>query len=131
MNLTDLQAGDPVTVTLHAMLVDPPDDAIRISVSGYRLRLPLADADGVQLSTVHVSGSTAKDAGPLTTRERHVLFGMAQGISNAEIGRQLFISEDTVKTHARRVFRKLGARSRAHAVALAFAAGLLDTGGVQ
>ena len=42
---------------------------------------------------------------------------MADGKSNAEIGRELFVSEDTVKTHARRLFRKLGARDRAHAVA--------------
>ena len=45
---------------------------------------------------------------------------MAEGKSNAEIGRELFVSEDTVKTHARRLFRKLGARDRAHAVAAAF-----------
>ncbi len=44
---------------------------------------------------------------------------MADGKSNAEIGRELFVSEDTVKTHARRLFRKLGARDRAHAVASA------------
>ena len=43
----------------------------------------------------------------------------------AEIGRDLFVSEDTVKTHARRLFRKLGARDRAHAVASAFRAGLV------
>ena len=50
---------------------------------------------------------------------------MADGKSNAEIGRELFVSEDTVKTHARRLFRKLGARDRAHAVAAAFRAGLV------
>ena len=43
----------------------------------------------------------------------------------AEIGRELFVSEDTVKTHARRLFRKLGARDRAHAVAAGFRAGLV------
>ncbi|MGH3750949.1 MAG: response regulator transcription factor, partial [Micromonosporaceae bacterium] len=61
----------------------------------------------------------------LTERELQVLRGMADGCSNAEIGRQLFVSEDTVKTHARRLFRKLGARDRAHAVAAAFRRGLL------
>ena len=50
---------------------------------------------------------------------------MADGKSNAEIGRELFVSEDTVKTHARRLFRKLGARDRAHAVAAGFRAGLV------
>jgi DNA-binding NarL/FixJ family response regulator len=62
----------------------------------------------------------------LTERELQVLRGMADGKSNAEIGRELFVSEDTVKTHARRLFRKLGARDRAHAVAAAFRAGLVN-----
>jgi DNA-binding NarL/FixJ family response regulator len=61
----------------------------------------------------------------LTERELQVLHGMADGKSNAEIGRDLFVSEDTVKTHARRLFRKLGARDRAHAVASGFRSGLL------
>lgn len=61
----------------------------------------------------------------LTEREMQVLIGMADGKSNAEIGRELFVSEDTVKTHARRLFRKLGARDRAHAVAAGFRAGLV------
>ena len=62
----------------------------------------------------------------LTEREMQVLQGMSEGRSNAEIGRLLFVSEDTVKTHARRLFRKLGARDRAHAVASAFRAGLVS-----
>jgi DNA-binding NarL/FixJ family response regulator len=61
----------------------------------------------------------------LTERELQVLRGMADGKSNAEIGRELFVSEDTVKTHARRLFRKLGARDRAHAVAAGFRSGLV------
>ena len=61
----------------------------------------------------------------LTERELQVLRGMADGKSNAEIGRELFVSEDTVKTHARRLFRKLGARDRAHAVAAGFRTGLV------
>jgi DNA-binding NarL/FixJ family response regulator len=62
----------------------------------------------------------------LTERELQVLRGMSDGKSNAEIGRDLYVSEDTVKTHARRLFRKLGARDRAHAVASAFRAGLVS-----
>jgi DNA-binding NarL/FixJ family response regulator len=62
----------------------------------------------------------------LTERELQVLRAMADGKSNAEIGRELYVSEDTVKTHARRLFRKLGARDRAHAVASGFRAGLVS-----
>ena len=62
----------------------------------------------------------------LTEREMQVLRGMSQGRSNNDIGRDLFLSEDTIKTHARRLFGKLGARDRAHAVALGLRNGHLD-----
>jgi len=61
----------------------------------------------------------------LTERELQVLRGMAAGRSNAEIGRSLYLSEDTVKTHARRLFRKLGVNDRAQAVALGFRRGFV------
>jgi len=61
----------------------------------------------------------------LTERELQVLTGMSQGKSNAQIGRELFLSEDTVKTHARRLFRKMGVGDRAQAVASGFRRGLV------
>jgi DNA-binding NarL/FixJ family response regulator len=61
----------------------------------------------------------------LTEREMQVLTGMSRGRSNAEIGKELYLSEDTVKTHARRLFRKLGAADRAQAVAVGFRWGLV------
>ena len=61
----------------------------------------------------------------LTDRELQVLTGMSRGRSNGEIGRELFLSEDTVKTHARRLFRKLGAADRAQAVAVGFRWGIV------
>ena len=72
------------------------------------------------------SGSTNGGAGDLTERELQVLKGMAAGQSNAEIGRSLFLSEDTIKTHARRLFRKLGVNDRAQAVALGFRKGYVS-----
>ncbi len=62
----------------------------------------------------------------LTQRELQVLTGMSQGKSNGAIGRELYLSEDTVKTHARRLFRKLGVNDRAQAVALGFRRGLVS-----
>ncbi|HUR51882.1 MAG TPA: response regulator transcription factor [Mycobacteriales bacterium] len=62
----------------------------------------------------------------LTERELQVLRGMSQGKSNGAIGRELYLSEDTVKTHARRLFRKLGVNDRAQAVALGFRRGLVS-----
>ena len=64
----------------------------------------------------------------LTDREYDVLRRMANGLSNGEIGRELYMSEDTVKTHAHRMFRKMGARDRAHAVSIGYRLGLLTTG---
>ncbi|MFN8125681.1 MAG: response regulator transcription factor [Candidatus Nanopelagicales bacterium] len=66
----------------------------------------------------------AEDPG-LTEREQQVLRGMSEGLSNAQIGRELFLSEDTVKTHARRLFRKLEVSDRGHAVAEGFRRGLI------
>lgn len=64
----------------------------------------------------------------LTDREHLVLLGMVDGKSNAEIGRDLYVSEDTIKTHARRMFKKLGARDRAQAVARGYQFGILGGG---
>jgi DNA-binding NarL/FixJ family response regulator len=61
----------------------------------------------------------------LTEREMQVLRGMAAGKSNAQIGRDLYLSEDTIKTHARRLFRKMRVNDRAQAVASGFRAGLV------
>ena len=69
---------------------------------------------------------TEEEAPTLTERELQVLTGMGRGRSNAEIGRELFLSEDTVKTHARRLFRKLSAADRAHAVAKGFRLGMVN-----
>ncbi len=67
----------------------------------------------------------AADPG-LTEREQQVLRGMSEGLSNAQIGKELFLSEDTVKTHARRLFRKLEVCDRGHAVAEGFRRGLIS-----
>lgn len=75
---------------------------------------------GARRSTLPAGASPA-----LSERELQVLGGMSRGRSNAEIGRELYLSEDTVKTHARRLFRKLTAADRAHAVALGYRWGLV------
>lgn len=61
----------------------------------------------------------------LTARETEVLAGVARGLSNAAIGRELFITEATVKTHLLRAFAKLGVDDRTRAVTVAIARGIL------
>lgn len=60
----------------------------------------------------------------ISRRELQILAGISEGLSNADIGRKLYLSDNTVKTHARRLFGKLGVHERAHAVALAYRCGL-------
>jgi DNA-binding NarL/FixJ family response regulator len=82
-----------------------------------------AELNGARSSVRHPNGNGDV---ALTERELQVLLGMSQGKSNSQIGKELFLSEDTVKTHARRLFRKLGVNDRAQAVAHGFRRGLVS-----
>jgi DNA-binding CsgD family transcriptional regulator len=57
---------------------------------------------------------------PLSDQETLVVGLLAEGLSDAEIGAKLHISGNTVKTHLRRIYQKLGARNRVHAVNITF-----------
>src|SRR6266487_4572377 len=111
---------DPVTLvtktvllllTQPACLAQPNTNTGAFAPAG---RAVAANARPVTTTApVRIAADVPRRRVELTERELQVLRGMADGKSNAEIGRDLYVSEDTVKTHARRLFRKLGARDRA------------------
>jgi DNA-binding NarL/FixJ family response regulator len=61
-----------------------------------------------------------------TAREVQVLQLISEGLANREIGKVLFLSEETVKSHVRHLLAKLQARTRAHAVAIGLRRGILS-----
>lgn len=71
-------------------------------------------------------GGYALPRTPFTARELQILEALAEGQTNREIGARLAIAEDTVKTHLRRLYQKLGASDRAQAVAIALRQHFID-----
>jgi DNA-binding NarL/FixJ family response regulator len=104
--------------TPRAQLVD----AVRAAARGETVLAPPVAARLV--SRLRVPAAEA-----LTPREVEVLAAVARGLSNAEIGRALFIGEATVKTHLLRTFAKLGVDDRTRAVTVAMERGLLPVPG--
>jgi len=105
-------------------------DAVRVVARGDAMLSP-----SVTRALVERFAATAQDGrraaalarlGPLTEREGEALVAVGRGLSNAEVGRALFLSEATVKTHVSRLLLKLGCANRMQVAILAHDAGLLD-----
>ncbi|PWW21252.1 LuxR family two component transcriptional regulator [Geodermatophilus normandii] len=99
-------------------------DAVRAAARGETVLAP-------PVAARLVSRMRAPAAEEPTARELEVLGGVARGLTNAEIGRELFIGEATVKTHLLRVFAKLGVDDRTRAVMVAVERGLLPGPGTR
>jgi DNA-binding NarL/FixJ family response regulator len=112
----------------------PPErlvEAIRIVATGDAL---LAPAITRRVIEEYVRRPLARDGLPpeleqLTAREVEVLRLVARGRSNAEIAKELFLGETTVKTHVARILQKLDLRDRVQAVVFAYECGLVHAGG--
>ena len=117
--------------------------ALRAGAKGYLLKGAPTEEIARGIRAVHAGGSHLEPrvaakvlaelhggrggahASPLSDREREVLRHIAAGLSNKEIGRALSISERTARFHVTSILNKLGASTRAQAVALATQRGLL------
>jgi DNA-binding NarL/FixJ family response regulator len=100
--------------------------AIRTVAAGDGLLSPAVTKRVIQKFARTPRADPPKEIDELSERERDVFRLVAQGLSNAEIGKELFISETTVKTHVTHILQKLNLRDRVQAVVLAHRAGLLE-----
>jgi LuxR family maltose regulon positive regulatory protein len=104
--------GELLSATLEARQRGHPD-ATRIPARY------LAKLLAVLAQVSAAPGAHERISEPLSERELEVLALIAAGKSNEEIASSLFVSLSTVKTHINNLYRKLGARSRTHAIARA------------
>ena len=113
------------------MLKDAPAEelvgAIRVLAAGEALLAPAVTRRVIE-AFARIPGPSAAHAdalAELTSREVDVLRLLARGLSNAEIARELVVSDATVKTHVSHVLMKLGLRDRIQAVIFAYESGLI------
>jgi DNA-binding NarL/FixJ family response regulator len=108
---------------------DPPEQllaAIRIVAAGEALLSPAITRRVIKRFARLPAPSPPGKLDDLTEREVDVFRLVARGLSNAEIGRELYISETTVKTHITHILQKLDLRDRVQAVVLAYETGLFE-----
>jgi len=137
--LTTFDLDEYVFEALHAgasgfLLKDAPAEelvaAIRVVASGDALLAPGVTRRVIDAFVRQPIAPNRRRAAvaELTPREREVLGLVARGRSNLDIGRALFVSEATVKTHVSNLLGKLGLRDRVHAVIFAYESGLIVAG---
>jgi DNA-binding NarL/FixJ family response regulator len=108
---------------------DPPEQllaAIRTVAAGDALLSPSITRRVIRQFTERHRRPPPPSVTSLTEREMDVFRLISRRMSNAEIGRELFIGDTTVKTHVTRLVQKLGVRDRAQAIVLAFRTGVFD-----
>jgi DNA-binding NarL/FixJ family response regulator len=110
---------------IYAGLIAALAVAVGIWLGRSLRRRNASEPSAAQLSEPFAPDATRLAQLGLTPRELEILGLIASGLSNREIGEKLFVSENTVKTHASRLFDKLGARRRTQAVQMGKAARLI------
>jgi DNA-binding NarL/FixJ family response regulator len=108
---------------------DPPEQllsAIRTVAGGDALLSPAVTKRVIERFARIPQPAPPKQLDELTDRELDVFRLIARGLSNAEIGQELFISDTTVKTHITHILQKLDLRDRVQAVVLAYESGVME-----
>jgi DNA-binding NarL/FixJ family response regulator len=108
---------------------DPPEQllaAVRVVAGGDALLSPTVTKRVIRQFTRTPRPAPPRALTDLSEREQEVFRLIARGLSNAEIGKELFISETTVKTHITHILQKLDLRDRVQAVVLAYETGLFE-----
>jgi DNA-binding NarL/FixJ family response regulator len=118
------------------LLKDAPADqlltAIRVVAAGEALLAPSITRRLIEeFARRPPSNARPAELEALSPRELDVLRLVARGLSNAEIARELYVGDATVKTHVSRILQKLTLRDRVQAVVLAYESGLLRPGEVH
>jgi DNA-binding NarL/FixJ family response regulator len=111
---------------------EPPEQllaAIRTVAAGDALLSPTVTRRVIKEFGRIPRHAPPKELEELSQRERDVFRLVARGLSNAEIGQELFISETTVKTHVTHILQKLNLRDRVQAVVLAYQTGAFESDG--
>ncbi|MFL6126526.1 response regulator [Actinophytocola sp.] len=103
-------------------------EAVRIVARGDALLSPAVTRRVIARFSAPAPAAPAHRPPELTDREFEVLVKLARGASNAEIAKELYLGETTVKTHVSRVLTKLGLRDRTHAVVFAYEKGIVAPG---
>jgi DNA-binding NarL/FixJ family response regulator len=104
-------------------------EGVRVIAAGEALLAPTVTRRLLEQFSSNLPGGeqqTPPSLSSLTRREREILTLLASGLSNAELGARLFLSEPTIKTHLSSIFRKLGVRDRVQAVIAAYDTGLVE-----
>jgi DNA-binding NarL/FixJ family response regulator len=100
--------------------------AIRTVAAGDALLSPTITKRVIQKFARTPRPAPPKELAELSEREREVFRMMARGLSNGEIAEELYISENTVKTHVTHILQKLNLRDRVQAVVLAYQTGIFE-----
>jgi DNA-binding NarL/FixJ family response regulator len=152
LSATDGESGPRILMLTTFDLDEYVYEALRAGASGFLLKdtppeqlvsaiKVIAEGDALLSPSItkRVISEFVRGVGPkpaaqfprledLTARELEVLKLIARGLSNAEIARELFVSETTVKTHVARILMKLNLRDRVQAVVLAYESGVVSPG---